>query len=305
MQLKQLVYFTAIVEQGSFSRAAGKLYLAQSSLSQSIQALEQELGFSLLKRGRSGIAPTEMGELVYDQVKDLLTQVEQMTEGWKQTYRTCSALTGTVRIACVPGAHPILVHLVLERIHEFCPNIRFKISEARNTLLLPWLAQGQVDVILSDYLEEERQEAAAFAQAHELELTELRRDAYKIAAGNTRPLAEQEFLRAEDAAGLSLACYSGGDAAADRYFERFFDPAISMEYNSIEKMVQAARDGPGVSILPELTIRSSYPDTLRFLTVEGFCVPFVHIAGVRRGDAGSKELEITLQTLARVFRKLE
>lgn len=304
MQLKQLVYFTAIVEQGSFSRAAGKLYLAQSSLSQSIQSLEQELGFSLLKRGRSGITPTEMGELVYNQVKSLLAQVDQMTEGWKQTYQMYSTLAGTVRIACVPGAHPILVRLVLERIREFCPNIRFKVSEARGTLLLPWLAQGQVDLILSDYLEDEWQEVETFAQAHALELIKLCKDAYKIAVGRDHPLAGLETLSAQDAAGLSLACYSGGDAAADRYFARFFDPAVCMEYNSIEKMVQAAQTGPGVSVLPELTIRSSYPDTLRFLTVEGFCVPFVHIAGIRRGDAHVKELEITLQILQRVFRNL-
>ena len=45
MQLKQLRNFITVVQEGSFSRAARVLYIAQSSLSQSVANLEKELGF--------------------------------------------------------------------------------------------------------------------------------------------------------------------------------------------------------------------------------------------------------------------
>lgn len=301
MQLKQLAYFAAVVEHGSISRAATSLYLAQSSLSQSIQALERELGFTLLKRSRDGVMPTEMGELVYSDVKGLLASVEQLTESWQQNYQGHVALNSLVRIAIVPGAHPILMNQVLSKIKESYPNIRYKVFEARGPLLPAYLAQNQVDLIVSDFLEDERSETEAFAREHSLELIETRRDAYKIAVGVGRPLAQAEQLRAADAENLPLACYFGGDAAADRYFERYFDKSIRVEYTSIEKIVREAEEGPGVSVLPEVTIRNSYPDTLRFLTVEGFSVPFVHFVGFRSGALARKEIEVTVQAIKRVF----
>ena len=48
--LKQLRYFQAVVECGSFTEAAEQCYISQSAISQQISALEQELGVSLLKR---------------------------------------------------------------------------------------------------------------------------------------------------------------------------------------------------------------------------------------------------------------
>lgn len=301
MQLKQLAYFVAVVEHGSFSKTASALFLAQSSLSQSIQALEQELGFPLLKRSRNGVLPTEMGKQVYDGIKGLLASMEQMTAQWQRTYQERISLKGPVRIATVPGTYPILMKQVLQNVKESFPNIQYKVHEVRGPLLLPYLAQGQIDLIVSDFLEDERSEAEAFAQEQNLELIEIRKDAYKIAVGINRPLAQAEQFRAVDVANLPLACYFGGDAAADRYFERYFDKNISVEYTSIKNMVREAEEGPGVSVLPEVTIRNSYPDTLRFLTVEGFSVPFVHFVGLRNGALSKKEIEVTVQAIKRTF----
>ncbi|OUC93091.1 LysR family transcriptional regulator [Streptosporangium minutum] len=54
MRLRQLEYFIAICEHGSFSAAANQLLVAQPSLSQQIRALERELGAELLERGVKG-----------------------------------------------------------------------------------------------------------------------------------------------------------------------------------------------------------------------------------------------------------
>lgn len=301
MQLKQLAYFVAVVEHGSISGAAANLYLAQSSLSQSIQALEQELGFTLLRRSRGGVLPTGMGEAVYRGAKELLVSAERLKEEWQKTYQERCALNGLVRIATVPGAHPILVNQVLSKIRETYPNIHYRVLEARGPLLPSYLAQNQVDMILSDFIETDREETETFARENGLEIIELCGDFYKIAVGADRPLAKKKQLTRSDVERLPLACYFGGDAAAELYFDRAFDREICVEYTSIEKMVQQAVDGPGVSVLPELTIRCTYPDTLRFLTVEGFCIPFVHFVGCRQGARERKEIDITLREIQRIF----
>ena len=62
MDLRQLEYFVAVIDSGSFSRAAVVLNLTQPSLSRQIALLEAELGQRLLVRTGHGTTPTEAGE---------------------------------------------------------------------------------------------------------------------------------------------------------------------------------------------------------------------------------------------------
>lgn len=124
-------------------------------------------------------------------------------------------------------------------------------------------------------------------------------------------MADNGDLAPEQARALPLACYSERDDAAEFFFERYFDRNISEKYTSIEKMVQAALEGPAVSVLPELTIRGSLrssrrgAEPLHFMTVDGFCVPFTHFAGVRRGEEQNGGIAAVLEIIRQVFLDLE
>jgi len=61
LELRQLRYFTAIVDAGSLTRAASALYIAQPALSQQLATLEADLGVKLLNRGAKGAKPTAAG----------------------------------------------------------------------------------------------------------------------------------------------------------------------------------------------------------------------------------------------------
>ncbi len=74
MDLRQLRYFTAIVEQGSFSKAATKLRVAQPALSQHLRHMEDELGVALLHRGTRGVLPTEAGERLLLRARAILAE---------------------------------------------------------------------------------------------------------------------------------------------------------------------------------------------------------------------------------------
>ncbi len=75
MELRQLRYFVAIVDSASISRAATKLYIAQSALSLQISHLEDELGEQLLHRSRSGVTLTQRGEVFLRHARAILQQV--------------------------------------------------------------------------------------------------------------------------------------------------------------------------------------------------------------------------------------
>ena len=72
MDLKQLRYFVTVVESGSISAAARKLYMTQPPLSAQMQALEQELGCPLLERGARRVELTDAGRRLYERAKTLL-----------------------------------------------------------------------------------------------------------------------------------------------------------------------------------------------------------------------------------------
>ena len=64
MRLTQLQYLLEIKKQGSISKAAQHLYIAQPSMSAAIKELEEELGYELMKRSKKGVTFTSLGEQV-------------------------------------------------------------------------------------------------------------------------------------------------------------------------------------------------------------------------------------------------
>ncbi len=76
MELRQLRYFVAIAEEGSFSRAAQQLHISQPPLSTQIKALERELGAQLLTRTNRGVALTGSGQVFYEETRAVLARLE-------------------------------------------------------------------------------------------------------------------------------------------------------------------------------------------------------------------------------------
>ena len=71
MDLKDFQYLIALADEGSVSKAADRLYMSQSSLSQSLQQCESELGVKLFLRTSKGIHPTANGEVFIGHLRQM------------------------------------------------------------------------------------------------------------------------------------------------------------------------------------------------------------------------------------------
>lgn len=81
MDVKQLNYFCTIVQEGSVSAAARKLYMSQPPLSYQMKSLEEELGCALFIRGNKNITLTSQGEILYKRAEKILNMIDSaMTE---------------------------------------------------------------------------------------------------------------------------------------------------------------------------------------------------------------------------------
>lgn len=78
--LKQFQYFIKIVEEGSFTAASEKLFIAQSALSRQMKLLEEEIGFQLFDRTDKRVKLTAAGEVFYKKIKDNLLYLNEIID---------------------------------------------------------------------------------------------------------------------------------------------------------------------------------------------------------------------------------
>jgi DNA-binding transcriptional LysR family regulator len=100
MDIRQLRYFLAVVDQGTIHRAAGVLYVAQPSISHSLRRLEEELGTELfLRRGR-GLVLSSAGEALVEPAREVV----QLLEVARATVESVGGLRGgRLTIASMPS----------------------------------------------------------------------------------------------------------------------------------------------------------------------------------------------------------
>ena len=133
----------AVVEVGSLTRAAQSLGCTQSAVSHSIESLEQELGFALLKRGRAGVRLTGEGERLIPAVRNLLNSAEQLA----QTAASIRGLeSGTVRIGSFTSVAVHWLPPVLKEFQKDYPRVEFRLLNGDYHDVEQWLMEGSIDI---------------------------------------------------------------------------------------------------------------------------------------------------------------
>ncbi|MEZ9235511.1 MULTISPECIES: LysR family transcriptional regulator [Shewanella] len=119
-QLRALKYFIKVVETGSFTHAAKSFSVPASSLSRRVADLETSLGATLLKRSTRAVSLTEIGAEYYQQVSQLLLQLEQSNEAVR-TYQT--EPMGKLRISAMVGIGREVLIPLLDEFSRLYPKV--------------------------------------------------------------------------------------------------------------------------------------------------------------------------------------
>ncbi|OWJ73068.1 LysR family transcriptional regulator [Haematobacter massiliensis] len=143
IDLRQMRYFVAIVEHGSFSRAAEYLHVAQPALSLHVRNMETDLGTALLFRSPRGVVPTEAGVILLRHARIMLDQVAVAEEEIRGHQREPS---GDVRLGLPATIGQILAVPLLTQVHTRYPKIRLRIAEAMSGYIQDWLREGRIDL---------------------------------------------------------------------------------------------------------------------------------------------------------------
>jgi len=147
MNLRHLEHLLALAETGSFSRAAEKLYITQSALSRSIQALETDLGGPLLDRVGKKNELTPLGRSVLERARRIVHEAQELQEGAALLQQ---GGLGTLRIGLGSGPGAMLMTPWLVFMARHHPTVQVTISRGSTELQLTQLRERQLDALVVD-----------------------------------------------------------------------------------------------------------------------------------------------------------
>ena len=145
MEIKELNYLIAIAEEKSISKAADRLYMAQSSLSQFLQTLESSLDSKLFVRTSRGVRLTEAGTIMLKYAYATLAEYHR-TQDKIQDLKDLKSGSVILGISGFRGSY--LLPPVLNAFKLDYPGIRVQIVEQNSMALEQMLLNGEIDVAL-------------------------------------------------------------------------------------------------------------------------------------------------------------
>ncbi|MBR1440499.1 MAG: LysR family transcriptional regulator [Lachnospiraceae bacterium] len=145
MELHHIRYFLTVAEEGSFTRAAEKLHIAQPPLSRQIRDLEEELGTPLFDRRARGLILTEAGQRFRQYAGQIQYLADQSVEDMKEMK---TGLRGTLYLATVEGRAPQLLSEWIAGFHEIYPHVQYNLWNGNSDDVIGRVNKGLCDLAI-------------------------------------------------------------------------------------------------------------------------------------------------------------
>jgi DNA-binding transcriptional LysR family regulator len=143
MELRQLRYAIAVVEERHFTRAANRLHVAQSALSHQVQQLEHELGTALFTRTSRRVELTDAGEAFVLRAREVLAATERLRG---DVASTAEAVTGTLRIGTITTLTQIDLAAHLRSFLDTHPGVDVHVVSAMSESIVAQVEAGELDL---------------------------------------------------------------------------------------------------------------------------------------------------------------
>ena len=209
MLLRQMKYFTAVIDCNSFTEAAQQCYISQSAISQQIQSLEKELGVELIHRENRRFTVTPTGQYFYSHCKAILGQVEDLIRETKRLGQDRALQLRIGYLRCYSGME---LYQAVAEFSGLYPEVSINIVNGTHEELYDMLRFGGVDLVLNDqrrafsdtYVNYELMQCGCYAeisvnnplsQKDRVRIEELKRTPCILIASREQQNAEQEYYQ--------------------------------------------------------------------------------------------------------------
>ena len=245
MELRQLRYFVKTAETRSFSEAARALNLAQSTLSQQIKQLEEELNTQLFERNSHSMSLTEAGEELLPLAIRTLQDAETCSD---RIHDLQKILAGVLNIGVTYSFSPILTETLMAFMKQY-PHVRLNIYYKPMAELMEMLTNRRVDFVLA-FRPTERNE--------EIESHVLFDNHLAVIVRASHVLAGRDKVSIADLSKYDIALPSRGRQARnafDTHLAKFMTELnIRIELNEVNILLELIKQSDLVTVLAEASI---------------------------------------------------
>ncbi|CAA0123877.1 HTH-type transcriptional regulator CynR [Mycolicibacterium vanbaalenii] len=247
MERRQLEYFVAVAEETSFTRAARRERVAQPAVSAQIQRLERAVGQPLLHRSAGPVRLTSAGEALLPHARAALAALR---DGQSAVDEVTGLLRGVVAIGTVT-AHPVEIARLMADFIADHPAIEMTLVADASDALVDKLADGRLDVAIVSIGVDEGPPGLDFEVITD--------ESIEAAVAPRHALGRRKVLRLDELCDHPVISLPVGTGLRSRFDTACaaagLRPHIAFEASSPVELVEMARYGLGVAVLPQSMAR--------------------------------------------------
>lgn len=247
MDVRQLEMFRAVVEEGSFTRAAARLNVSQSAVSRQLQLLEFELGGPLLYRSVKGVTLTPEGELLLRTANRIHRDIREAV--WEIS-ETKKLKRGQLRIAGGGTVCQYVLPRLLKRFRAQHADVDFLVKTGSTAAVLQMLRNHQIDLAL----------LTVPIVAPDMEVRRVLQEEMVVISAPRHPVTRQRTIDARRLSEHPLVLFEPGSNTrmlVDKFFaEQQLPMHIAMETESVEIIKAMVASGLGIALVPYVAIAS-------------------------------------------------
>ncbi len=253
MNISKFKALLTAVDMGSFSAAAAKLGYTQSGLTHMMNALEDELGFSILQRGYYGIKLTPGGERIIPKIRQLVACEDSLINEIKLVK---SYGDNIIRIGAFSSVAEHWLPAIVEKLTAEFPNVTVNIQTGTVTELYGGLDEGKFDICFGSK-----------NPKYDFKWTTLSRDRFFAILPKDYPVANDEF-RISDFNGTKFLMPGLGfdDDISAVFAENNVRPFVTPTYVDDPAIISMVEHSLGISMLSAL-ILTNRRDSVRYVPI--------------------------------------
>jgi DNA-binding transcriptional LysR family regulator len=275
MTLSRFEVFYTIVQCGSLTKAAEILKLTQPGISHAITSLENELGFSLITRNRSGVHLTHNGEHMLPYIRDILI----LNNTIKQEAAAINGLeVGVVRVGSFTSVATQWLPYIIKEFQDDYEGIEVKLLEGDYSTLEKWISTGIIDYSF-----------LVSPSSKSFEFQPLKKDKMVCILSNEHPLHRQDKISFEqiEKEPLIMPKESWDNETRQIFRENNIKPKVKFEVSDDQAIMAMVQNNLGISVRPEMTL-THIPDNVHVAKLEKDCFRLIGIAAKPNSSPATK-----------------
>jgi LysR family hydrogen peroxide-inducible transcriptional activator len=244
MTLTQLDYIVAIDTHRHFATAAEHCHVTQPTLSMQIQKLEDELGVLLFDRSKHPVVPTETGQVIVAQAREVLQASRRIPELAKESR---DEVGGELRVGVIPTLAPYLLPYFIGAFMTRYPAVTIQLQELLTEQIVERLRTGLLDVgiVVTPLRENNMSDIPLF------------KEPFMVYAAKGNPLLKKDTINPADLTNEGLWLLSEGHCFRDQVVNLCGGShqgrsALRYETGSLETLVKLIDRQDGFTLLPYL-----------------------------------------------------